>query len=273
MFIILGADGREYGPVKARLVHEWLAEGRATLQTKARRSGTTDWQTLADFTEFADPRASGSRPTGQTAPPFGRDAPAASASPLPASTPSASTRGEPPELLARAPSVAADEATPAPREMRLAAAIIDGLLKFLCVLPTMIPLYRFIHERSQSGELLKFQEAFDATNAILSEHLVKSFPLLIALVAAQMVLITVRGQSIGKLLCKLRIVRHDTGGPAGFGRGFALRSVLPYLVQQIPLAGVLFWVVDSGFIFRADHRCLHDLMAGTKVVLAREPRD
>jgi uncharacterized RDD family membrane protein YckC len=35
----------------------------------------------------------------------------------------------------------------------------------------------------------------------------------------------------------------------------------------------VFWVTDSCFIFRADHRCLHDLMAGTKVVMVREPRD
>lgn len=272
MFIILGADGREYGPVKARLVHEWLAEGRATLQTKARRSGTTDWQTLADFTEFADQHPASARPSGQTAPPFGRDT-AASASPIPAATPTASSRSEPPELPAGRPAFSADQATLAPREMRLAAAMIDGALKLLCLLPVLIPLYQFIHERSQSGELMGFQEAFNSTNAIVSEHAGQSFPFFIALIVTQMVLITVRGQSIGKLLCKLRIVRHDTGGPAGFLRGYALRGLIPFIIQQVPFINAVFWVTDSCFIFRADHRCLHDLMAGTKVVMVREPRD
>jgi uncharacterized RDD family membrane protein YckC len=36
----------------------------------------------------------------------------------------------------------------------------------------------------------------------------------------------------------------------------------------VPFVGVLFWFVDNCFIFRDDHRCLHDLMGGTKVVKA-----
>jgi hypothetical protein len=53
MFTILGADGKEYGPVPTHRVHEWINGGRANLQTKARRADETEWKTLADFPEFA----------------------------------------------------------------------------------------------------------------------------------------------------------------------------------------------------------------------------
>lgn len=52
MFTILGADGKEYGPVTAGQIAEWIAGGRANLQTRARLSGETEWKTLGDFPEF-----------------------------------------------------------------------------------------------------------------------------------------------------------------------------------------------------------------------------
>jgi hypothetical protein len=51
--MILGADGKEYGPVTADKMREWIAGGRANGQTKARREGETEWRNLADFPEFA----------------------------------------------------------------------------------------------------------------------------------------------------------------------------------------------------------------------------
>ena len=55
MFTILGADGKEYGPVTAGKIGEWLNGGRATLATKAKRVNDTEWKTLGDFAEFATP--------------------------------------------------------------------------------------------------------------------------------------------------------------------------------------------------------------------------
>jgi len=52
MFIIIGGDGKEYGPVSAEQVRTWLASGRANLQTKAKYAGTEEWHTLGDYTEF-----------------------------------------------------------------------------------------------------------------------------------------------------------------------------------------------------------------------------
>ena len=70
MFTILGADGKEYGPVPADKVHAWITTRRANLQTKARREGETEWKTLGDFAEFATPPATASAtPESGVAPP------------------------------------------------------------------------------------------------------------------------------------------------------------------------------------------------------------
>lgn len=73
------------------------------------------------------------------------------------------------------------------------------------------------------------------------------------------------GQSIGKRLVKIRIVRADSSR-AGLARIFFLRMLLPNLIGAIPLLGPLFTLVNLCFIFREDRRCLHDHIAGTLVV-------
>lgn len=52
MYKIIGADGKEYGPVTAEQLRLWIREGRANAQTRAQSEGSTDWRSLADFVEF-----------------------------------------------------------------------------------------------------------------------------------------------------------------------------------------------------------------------------
>ena len=54
MYKIIGADGKEYGPITAERLKQWIAESRANAQTKILAEGTTDWKTVADFPEFAE---------------------------------------------------------------------------------------------------------------------------------------------------------------------------------------------------------------------------
>jgi len=54
MYWMIGGDGREYGPVSADQLGEWVAEHRANGQTQVRRDGETAWQPLAALPEFAD---------------------------------------------------------------------------------------------------------------------------------------------------------------------------------------------------------------------------
>jgi TM2 domain-containing membrane protein YozV len=53
MYKIIGADGKEYGPVSAELLRDWIQQGRVSLQTQARLEGSADWKPLSSFTEFS----------------------------------------------------------------------------------------------------------------------------------------------------------------------------------------------------------------------------
>jgi hypothetical protein len=53
MYKIIGADGREYGPVTADQLREWIAEGRANAQTRAQAEGAAQWKPLTEYLEFA----------------------------------------------------------------------------------------------------------------------------------------------------------------------------------------------------------------------------
>lgn len=53
MFTIIGADGKEYGPVSADKLREWIASGRANAQTQVRRDGESAWSNLGSLPDFA----------------------------------------------------------------------------------------------------------------------------------------------------------------------------------------------------------------------------
>jgi hypothetical protein len=54
MYRILGADQKEYGPVSAEVLRQWIQAGRATGRTLARAEGEAGWKPLSDFPEFAE---------------------------------------------------------------------------------------------------------------------------------------------------------------------------------------------------------------------------
>lgn len=54
MYKIIGADQKEYGPVSADQLRQWVAQGRAGRQTRVQAEGATDWKPLSEFADFAD---------------------------------------------------------------------------------------------------------------------------------------------------------------------------------------------------------------------------
>lgn len=54
MYKIIGADQKEYGPVSADQLRQWIAEGRAGGASLVRPEGANEWQPLSAFPEFAD---------------------------------------------------------------------------------------------------------------------------------------------------------------------------------------------------------------------------
>jgi uncharacterized RDD family membrane protein YckC len=87
---------------------------------------------------------------------------------------------------------------------------------------------------------------------------------IIALAVVQIVLLSSRGQSIGKVVLGIKIVKFGTGNNGGFVPNVLVRVILNGIIGIIPL----YALVDILFIFRQDRRCLHDLIAGTEVVQA-----
>lgn len=53
MYQIIGADGRQYGPVSGEQLQQWIAEGRANAQTQTFAAGATEWKALGTLPEFA----------------------------------------------------------------------------------------------------------------------------------------------------------------------------------------------------------------------------
>jgi uncharacterized membrane protein len=64
MYKIIGADQKEYGPVSAEQMRQWINEGRVNAQTKVLADGITEWKTLAEVPEFADVLAAKIPPVG-----------------------------------------------------------------------------------------------------------------------------------------------------------------------------------------------------------------
>lgn len=54
MYKILGADGKEYGPVTTEQLRQWIHEGRAGGTTQAQADGEAGWTPLQKRAEFAD---------------------------------------------------------------------------------------------------------------------------------------------------------------------------------------------------------------------------
>lgn len=62
MFKIKGADQKEYGPVTADVIRQWVAERRIDGRTLIQADGAGDWKPLAEFPEFAAALAGVPRP-------------------------------------------------------------------------------------------------------------------------------------------------------------------------------------------------------------------
>lgn len=75
------------------------------------------------------------------------------------------------------------------------------------------------------------------------------------------------GQTWGKRILGIRIVDLDGAKPP-LGRLLTRRYVPIQVANLIPVVGPLLVLVDTLMIFRADRRCAHDLIAGTRVVKA-----
>jgi hypothetical protein len=67
-YIIIGGDGKEYGPISADDLRQWISEGRLNAQSLAKAVSDAEFRPLEKFPEFADAWGRGGTP-GTIAPP------------------------------------------------------------------------------------------------------------------------------------------------------------------------------------------------------------
>ncbi len=133
--------------------------------------------------------------------------------------------------------------------IRFVAVFVDGLIAGLLLVPF--------------GVLAENENTPTQTTEAVA---IATILLFVALLVTQVVLLSTRGQSLGKMAVGVRIVGAVDSRNPGFGNVVLLRGAVPSLIFAVPVVGWIFWVVDALFIFRDDRRCIHDLMASTVVV-------
>jgi uncharacterized RDD family membrane protein YckC len=140
------------------------------------------------------------------------------------------------------------------RWARLGAAFIDGLLAglvFWCI--SLFTPFNVFRPSLASG-----------MTVVIIENMLIGFAIFLVL---QGYLLQTRGQTIGKMLLGIRIVRVD-GSKATLARLAGLRYFANSVLTVIPVAGWIYALVDVLMIFRDSRRCLHDNLADTIVVRA-----
>ena len=142
----------------------------------------------------------------------------------------------------------------ASRGKRLAAAVVDIFIFFPLVILVAQPLG--LINISEPGEM----EGFNLEQSIKLFIIGQVLFLLV-----QGYLLHNQGQTIGKKLLKIRIVCLDDK-LFGIGQLYFVRYLTFSLIAQIPIIGALIGIINILFIFGQDRRCLHDRLAGTKVI-------
>ncbi len=160
----------------------------------------------------------------------------------------------PPQSEVRDPEQRDDSGELAPLKLRLIGAIVDGIVSIALTVP--MALYTGYFRAVFTGDL-SFWLIFVITGS--------SFALF---AAANGYLLATSAQTIGKRVVGTRIVNVADDGKPTLKKLLGVRYGAMWLVSVIPIAGDLFGLVDTLFIFRGDRRCVHDHLAGTKVVIA-----
>lgn len=136
----------------------------------------------------------------------------------------------------------------APIKSRILASLIDLSIVVLALL------------------LAKFTLTQSLGNALSIIGVFVSVAIVLGVIVYQAVSLSSTGQTIGKRLMQLRVVNFSDASNPGFVKAVLMRWWLPSLIYPIPYLGWTLWLADGLFSLKKYRRCIHDLMAGTKVV-------
>lgn len=142
----------------------------------------------------------------------------------------------------------------ASRGSRFGAAMIDGIISLIFVVPLMLVFGIWAAMTAGQEPSLSAMTGY-VVSAMTAYLLINGY------------LLHSRGQSVGKKLMGIRIVDMQGNNP-GLVKLFFVRYVAMSLVWMLPLVGGLLGLIDVLMIFKGDRRCGHDMVAGTQVVNA-----
>jgi uncharacterized RDD family membrane protein YckC len=157
----------------------------------------------------------------------------------------------------------------ASRSSRLGASLLDGLLYASAMMVAGIgaALATFASKRSLASNAPADPTPGAGLPPAAIVMMVVGGLALLALWIYQAYRVSTTGQTLGKKWLAIRIVKIDDT-PVNFVTAVLLRGILPWFLGIIPYLGFVFSLTDTLFIFGEQRRCLHDLLAGTKVVTA-----
>lgn len=145
----------------------------------------------------------------------------------------------------------------AERGTRLGAALLDVAPLFLVGIVAAIAIPALLVAR---------RGASDAGGSVAGIAFAIIFALgILGIVVLNLVWIHQSGQTIGKRILKIKVVRTD-GQRISLGRYLGLRWLPMTLLGMIPILGPLLGLTDALMIFRDSYQCLHDQIADTIVV-------
>lgn len=142
----------------------------------------------------------------------------------------------------------------ASRWARLGGSLIDSFLAMAIMIPIMLA----------TGVL---QRAFEGQPMSLVQQAVFAVVGFGVFLLLNGYLLLKKGQTVGKVVANTRIVDLN-GNIPDFSKLIVLRYLVLGLVAQIPVIGGIVGLVNALCIFGQERRCLHDYLAGTRVINA-----
>ena len=140
----------------------------------------------------------------------------------------------------------------ATRVQRFTAAMIDGFMGLTLSLP--------LFDHFGLWELMK--TGGEVSTSVSIQMTVYGLVMFFVLHG---VLLYKYGQTLGKRLMGIAIVTLDGQKPS-FSNLILNRYLPQWVAGFVPTLGPLLGIIDALFIFRDDKRCIHDIIAGTKVI-------
>ncbi|RDH46521.1 RDD family protein [Zooshikella ganghwensis] len=141
----------------------------------------------------------------------------------------------------------------ASRWSRLGASLIDAFILNVISMPVLYAAGYF------DGALSGQQPSFT------SQSMAMLFSLVLFIILHGYFLAK-SGQTIGKKILGISIVSYRNNTILGLGNVLALRYLPLWIVLMIPYVGMIAAFINPLFIFNKEKRCLHDFIAGTKVI-------